>query len=67
MNLVSINEREELNAQREFYKKIKEELDAKRTKKLNFWKKVSLIYLPVLALGFVAVYWLVGLRNADII
>ena len=41
--------------------------DKERSKKLMFWKKVSLIYNPIMFLSFVTVYWLVGLKHADVI
>ena len=64
-NLVSINEKEELEAQKQFYEKIENEMTAKRSKNLEFWRKISLAYLPLLALSFVSIYWLVGLRHAE--
>ena len=38
-----------------------------RNRKLAFWKKVSLVYNPIMFLGFVTVYWMVGLRHAEAI
>ena len=66
-NLVSVNEKEELEAQKQFYEKIEREMTAKKTRKLEFWRNVSLVYLPLLALGFVSVFWIVGLRHAEVI
>ena len=66
-NLVSINEKEELEAQKQFYDKIEKEMKGKKSKKLEFWRKVSLAYLPLLALGFVSIFWAVGLRHAEVI
>ena len=65
--LVSVNEKVELDAQKAFYEKIESEMGRKRTQKLRFWQNVSLVYAPVFALGFMAVYWIAGLRHADII
>ena len=66
-NLVSVNEKEELEAQREFYKKIEMEMGKKRSKQLERLKKVNLVYLPLMALIFAALFWFVGLKNAEII
>ena len=38
-----------------------------KKKKLAFWKKVSVVYNPILFSTFVMVYWLVGLRHAEAI
>ena len=62
-----MNEQEELEAQKQFYEKIDREMTAKKSKKLEFWRKVSLTYLPLLALGFVSIYWIIGLRHAEVI
>ena len=47
----------------------KEELTLAKSKsrKLVFWKKVSLVYNPILFITFVLVYWLVGLNHAEAI
>ena len=65
--LVSVNEKVELDAQKAFYEKIEQEMGMKRHKKLNFWQNMSLIYVPLFALGFMTVYWVAGLKHADII
>ena len=62
-----MNEQEELEAQKQFYEKIEKEMTVKMSKKLEFWRKVSLAYLPLLALSFVSIYWVVGLRHAQVI
>ena len=67
MNLVSINEKEELEAQKHFYEKIEKEKNANKSKSLQFWRKVSLVYLPLLALTFVFIFWVVGLKQAELI
>ena len=64
---MSVNEKEELEAQKKFYEKIEKEMTVKRSKKLEFWRKVSLLYLPFLALSFVLIYWILGLRHAELI
>ena len=38
-----------------------------KNKKLDFWKKVSLVYNPIIFITFVMVYWLVGLKHAEAI
>ena len=65
--LVSINEKEEMQAQKAFYEKIEQEMGKKLAKRLACWQKVSLVYMPVFALILVAVYWFAGLSHAGII
>ena len=67
ISLVSVNEEKELKAQKAFYDAIESEMDEKKGRKLAFWKKVSLVYNPLFALIFVAVYWTVGLKHAGTI
>ena len=67
MNLVSVNEKEELRAQKEFYDTIQAKMGEKRKQKLEFWRKMSLVYLPAMALIFVCLYWLIGLKSAGVI
>ena len=67
MTLRSINEKEELQAQKAFYEKIKSEMDAKRAKKLAFTKKLSIAYIPFLCLVFAVLYWIIGLKQAEVI
>ena len=43
------------------------QLTRSRNKKLNFWKKLSLVYNPIIFISFVMVYWLVGLKHAEAI
>ena len=57
MALVATNEEKEMKAQKEFYEQIEAQMGSKRTKKLAFWKSVSLVYISIIALSFVAVYW----------
>ena len=66
-NLVSVNEKEELEAQREFYKKIEMEMGKKRSKQLERLRRINLVYLPFTALIFALIFWFVGLRNAEVI
>ena len=65
--LLSINEKVELDAQKAFYEKIESEMGRKKYKKLKFWQNVSLVYAPLFALGFMTVYWIAGLKHADVI
>ena len=67
MNLVSVNEKEELKAQKEFYDKIQKQMGEKRKKRLEFWRRMSLVYLPAMALIFVSLYWLIGLKSAGVL
>ena len=53
--------------QKEFYEKIHSKMGAKRKQRLEFWRKTSLVYLPALALIFVCLYWLIGLKSAGLI
>ena len=64
---MSINEKVELNAQKAFYEKIESEMGRKRLRKLKFCQNVSLVYAPLFALVFMAVYWIAGLKHADVI
>ena len=66
-NLVSINEEEELKAQKKYYANIEAKMKTKKRKRLAFMRKVSLVYNPIMAVVFVVVYWFMGLRHADII
>lgn len=66
-HLVSVDEKVELEAQREFYSKIEMEMGHKRVKQLETLKRTNLVYLPFLALTFAAVFWFVGLKNAEMI
>ena len=66
-SLVSINEKEELEAQKELYKKIELEMSAERARKLENLRRINLIYLPLLAVTFVVIFWIVGLKNAEIL
>ena len=67
MTLVSTNEESEMKAQKEFYAQIEAQMGSQRAKRLAFWKRVSIVYNPMIALSFVAVYWIVGLKHAELI
>ena len=64
MDLISINEAVERKAQKEFYEQTEENMSKKKADKLKFLRKLSLVYNPVIALTFVAVYWVAGLMHA---
>ena len=65
--LISVDEQEEMKAQKAFYDKIEQEMSKKLTKRLKFWQNVSLVYMPVFALAFASVFWLAGLQHAGIL
>ena len=66
-HLVSVNEKVELEAQKEFYRKIELEMGKKRSKQLEHMRRVNIIYLPLMAISFVVIFWFVGLKNAEVI
>ena len=66
-SLVSMNEKEEFEAQKQLNTKKKMGMEAKRLRKLEKLRRVNLIYLPLMALTFVAIFWIVGLKNAELI
>ena len=65
--LVSVQEKEEMEAQKMFYEKIRQEMGLKRAKRLEFVHKLSIVYIPSLALAFAILYWVIGLRQAEVI
>ena len=65
--LVSVQEKEEMEAQKMFYEKIRQEMGLKRAKRLAFVQKLSIVYIPSLALAFAILYWVIGLRQAEVI
>ena len=65
--LVSVNEKEEMRAQKAFYDKIESDMGRKKAGILSFWQNMSLVYAPIFALVFVTVYWIAGLKHANII
>ena len=40
---------------------------AKRIRRLEKLRRINLVYLPLMALVFVAIFWTVGLKNAELI
>ena len=65
--LVSVHEKKEIEAQKMFYEKIRQEMGLKRAKRLAFVHKLSIVYIPSLALAFAILYWILGLRQAEVI
>ena len=65
--LVSINEKEERDAQKAFYAKIEAEMSRKKIMKLVFWHRVSIVYAPVCVLAFMSIYWFAGMSHAGIL
>ena len=63
----SIDVKEELEAQKQFYNKIEMDMVAKRMNKQAKLRRINLICLPLMALTFVAIFWAVGFKNAEII
>ena len=64
---MSTNEKEELEAQKQFYNKMEMEMAAERIRSLAKLRRMNLIYLPLMALTFVLIFWVVGLKNAELI
>ena len=64
-SLVSINEKEEMEAQKQYYNNLEMEMTAERMKKLAKLRRINLIYLPLMALTFVLIFWGFGLKNAE--
>ena len=65
--LVSVYEKAELEAQKSFYDNIKAEMGVKRARKLASLRRFSVAYIPLLALVFAVLYWIVGLKKANIL
>ena len=66
-NLVSVDEKAELEAQKEFYDQIEKEMGEKTAKQLETLKRINIIYLPFMAFSFAVIFWLIGLKNAEMI
>ena len=56
-----------MEAQKQFYDEVEKKMTSKSAKKLEFWRTFSLVYLPLLALSFVFIFWVVGLKHAEVI
>ena len=64
---MSVNEKVEIEAQKAYYDKIESEMGQAKARRLQFWQKITRIYTPLFALIFAAVYWVAGLKHANII
>ena len=62
-----MNEEEELKAQKAFYDEVEKNMRKRLTTKLAYCQKVSLVYMPGLALVFAVSYWIAELKHANII
>ena len=49
------------------YEEMGMEMAAKRIRRLEKLRRINLVYLPLMALIFVAIFWIVGLKNAELI
>ena len=65
--LVSVNEKVEIQAQKAFYDKIESEMGAAKARRLQFWQNMTQIYTPAFALVFASIYWIAGLKHANVI
>ena len=65
--LISVDEKEEREAQHQFYAMVEAQMSERTAKKLKFWRRVSTIYSPSFVLIFMLTYWIAGLRHADIL
>ena len=66
-DLLSVNEKVEIEAQKAFYDKVHSEMGKAKAKRLQFWQNMTKIYTPGFALMFAAIYWFAGLKHANII
>ena len=64
---MSVNEKVEIEAQKAYYDKIESEMGKAKARRLQFWQNMTRIYTPLFALIFAAVYWVAGLKHANII
>ena len=66
LDLISRNEETQGNALKEHYEKIeKEKQFRKNEQRLQTCLKFAHVYNPLAALTFVAVYWFLGMRQAE--
>ena len=66
-DLLSVNEKVEIEAQKAFYDKVRSEMGKEKAKKLQFWQNMTKIYTPGIALMFAAIYWFAGLKHTNIV
>jgi len=64
-DLVSVDEKVQQKALKSFYDRV--DVDNKRKKHLERCQRFTLVYNPMLALIFVAAYWIIGLFHAYIV
>ena len=64
---MSVNEKEELAAQRKFYEAIEQKMDEKRARRLELLQRTSLVYIPVICVVFVFLFWVIGFRQAGVL
>ena len=50
---------------RNLYKTYADSTQDKNKKKQKFCKKIAHVYNPIVALTFVIIYWIMGLKNAQ--
>ena len=65
--LVSVNEKVEIQAQKAFYEKVALEMGKAQLRRLEFWRRMTLVYTPLFALTFAGVYWVAGLKHIGIL
>ena len=51
----------------EAHNKTEGKFNSKKKRKLAFWRKVTFVYNPFMAIIFVSFYWVIGLKHAEII
>ena len=66
-DLLSVNEKVEIEAQKVFYDKVHSEMGKAKAKRLQFWQNMTKFYTPTFALMFVGIYWFAGLKHANIV
>ena len=57
----------ELKEHSKKYEEMGMEMAAKRIRMLEKMRRINLVYLPLMALIFVAIFWIVGLKNAELL
>ena len=65
--LVSVNEKVEIQAQKAFYEKVALEMGKSQLRRLEFWRRMTLVYTPLFALTFAGVYWVAELKYIGIL
>merc|ERR1711978_146233 len=62
-DLVAVNEQVQLKALKDFYDRA-DNMRERKKRRLERCQRFTLVYNPILALAFVAVYWSIGLSHA---